>query len=81
MEVKPEETTLIIIALGKTYPVKEELSRLGFQWNQVNKVWYRIGELTDLHCDLLADIAERDVKLGIFYRSFELSDRGWSEIH
>ncbi len=80
MELAQTNAKFLIVALGKTYPVKEELKSLGFRWNVVNQVWYRLGEITDLHCGFLADVAERDVKRGIYYRIFERRENGWREI-
>ncbi|GAI70266.1 unnamed protein product, partial [marine sediment metagenome] len=73
-------TELLIVALGNTYPIKEELKSLGFRWNAVNKVWYRLGEVTDLHCGFFTDIAGRDVKPGVHFRCFELEETRWREI-
>ncbi len=80
MELSPEQPSLLIVAVGKTEPVKRELKSLGFKWNQVNQVWYRLGEVTDLHCGFLTAIAEHDVTRGIYYRTFERRGNEWAEI-
>ncbi|MCD6478124.1 MAG: hypothetical protein J7K87_03910 [Candidatus Aenigmarchaeota archaeon] len=52
---------IAIQAWGKTYPVKEELKKLGFKWN-VNgiKEWVWFGESVEAF-----EIADRLVELGL----------------
>ncbi len=81
MEPKTEETRFVIVAVGKTFPIKDELKYLGFQWNKVNKVWYHLGGLQPEHYEFLTELKDLNPHLGISFRHFEIIGNNWNEIH
>ncbi|MBA7607505.1 hypothetical protein ES703_14664 [subsurface metagenome] len=80
MEPKTEETKFVIVAVGKTYPIKDELKSLGFKWNQVNKVWYHVGGLSPEHYEFLTELRDFYLHTDISFRHFEVSGTNWNEI-
>lgn len=80
MEPTTEETRFVIVAIGRTYPIKDELKSLGFQWNQVNKVWYHVGGMPPEHYEFLTELRDDNPRLGISFRHFEVTDNNWNEI-
>ncbi len=80
MEPITKETRFVIVAIGRTYPIKDELKSLGFQWNQVQKVWYHLGGLPTEHDEFLTGLRDVYPELGISFRHFEISGNNWNEI-
>ncbi len=79
MEFISEETEVVWVAAGKTYPIKEELKSLGFRWNQVNKVWYQMRGFTKEQCDFLMTTINDPLWQGVCIRRFEREDNIWRE--
>ncbi|MBA7474429.1 hypothetical protein ES707_09781 [subsurface metagenome] len=79
MELTPPETDFVIIAQGKTYPIKDELKSLGFKWNKHNKVWYCLSDYTPAEGDFLIELKKCPPTMGICFRAFELKDNVWRE--
>lgn len=80
MELTEPTTELLIVALGKTYDIKDELRSAGFRWNAVNKVWYLLDYLTTEQYEFCRGVREARASLGVYFRVFKLRDNGWSEI-
>ena len=80
MEPATEEIRYVIVAIGKTYPIKDELKSLGFKWNQVQKVWYHLGGQLAEHDEFLTKLNVSYLELGISFRHFELRGNNWNEI-
>lgn len=80
MKPTSEETRFVIVAIGRTYPIKDELKSLGFKWNQVNKVWYHPGGLPTAHLEFLTELRDANLRLDISFRHFEVTDNNWNEI-
>ncbi len=80
MEPITKETRLVIVAIGRTYPIKDELKSLGFKWNQVQKVWYHPGGLPTAHLEYLTELRDDNPRLDISFRHFEVTDNNWNEI-
>ncbi|MBA7474760.1 hypothetical protein ES707_10114 [subsurface metagenome] len=80
MEPATEETRIVIVAIGRTYSVKDELRSLGFKWNQQNKVWYHAGGLPPEHYEFLTGLRNAHPRLDISFRHFEVTGNNWNEI-
>lgn len=80
MKPATEETRLVIVATGRTYPIRAKLAALGFKWDRVQKVWYHPGGLPTEHLEFLTELRDANPRLGISFRHFEVTDNNWNEI-
>ena len=80
MESTPGETRFVIVAIGNTYPIKDELKSLGFRWNPANKVWYHAGGLPPEHYKFLTELRNANSRFDISFRHFEVTGNNWNEI-
>ncbi|MBA7575592.1 hypothetical protein ES708_17422 [subsurface metagenome] len=80
MERPPGEIRFVIVALGRTYFIKDELKSLGFKWNQANKVWYHAGGLPTAQYEFLIGLRDANPLLDISFRHFEVTGNNWNEI-
>ncbi len=80
MELVPIGTNFVVVALGKTYPIKGKLKSVGFQWNAANKVWYHLGHIPTEHDELWMAVVKDYPGLGVFFRCFKCRDDVWTEI-
>lgn len=79
MKSKPTENKFVIVALGKTFRIKEELKGHGFQWSQAQQVWYWESSLSlkdsELRMAFWADIFGRNVH----FRCLDTSGDEWTK--
>ncbi len=80
MGLTPTTTELLIIALGNTYPIKDQLKQEGFRWNPANKVWYYLGRPSTAQYELLIEMMAFFTGPHGYFRCFELIDNKWTEI-
>jgi hypothetical protein len=80
MGLTPGQTRFVIVAIGRTYSIKDELKSLGFKWNQANKVWYHAGGLQTAHYEFLTELRDANPLLDISFRYFEVNGNNWNEI-
>ncbi|MBA7607500.1 hypothetical protein ES703_14659 [subsurface metagenome] len=81
MELTQPTTEVLVVVLGNTYPVKEQLKSLGFQWNAVNQVWYNLSNWTAKHYESWATEMKGSPWPDVYYRFFELRENVWTEIY
>ncbi|MBA7474768.1 hypothetical protein ES707_10122 [subsurface metagenome] len=80
MGLTPGPTRFVIVAIGRTYPVKDELKSLGFKWSQRSKVWYHAGGMPPEHYESLIELRDANPLLDISFRHFEVTANNWNEI-
>ncbi len=80
METVPIRAQFVVVALGKTYALKDALRSAGFRWNAVNKVWYIIDGLTTAQYEFCRNVREARDSLGVYFRVFKRKGNDWSEI-
>jgi len=80
MKPVPIRTSLVVVALGKTYDIKDELRSAGFRWNAANKVWYLLDYLTTEQYEFCRSVREARDLLGVYFRVFKRRGNDWSEI-
>jgi hypothetical protein len=68
MEETPLEVDWIVIIFGKTYPIKEELKAIGFQWNPANSAWYHLGLLGEERIEYMALLINDPSRPGVSIR-------------
>ncbi len=80
MEPVVKEIEFLIVAVGRTDLIEDELQSVGFQWSAVNKVWYHLGDFTDSQSEYFGRLAQSTPEVGICFRCFEHIDNEWTEI-
>ncbi|MBA7638504.1 hypothetical protein ES703_46160 [subsurface metagenome] len=80
MELTQTEIGFMIVALGKTALIKDELKSLGFRWSKASKVWYHLGDFTDSQSEYFGRLEQSTPEVGICFRYFKGRDDVWSEI-
>lgn len=80
MEVIREQTQVLIVALGKTYPIKDQLKQEGFRWNPANKVWYYLGRPSTEEYEYLTEMVTFFTGPDSHFRWFERTDKVWIEV-
>lgn len=81
MELTLTEVEFMIVAVGRTDLIEDELQVVGFQWNAVNGVWYHAGDFTDSQSEYFGRLAQSTPEVGICFRCFEYIDNEWTEIY
>ena len=80
MEPTVKETQFLIIAVGETEPIKEELQSVGFRWNPLQQRWCYQGHFSGPACEVLEGLMDDNPGRDIYFHMFVLIDNAWIEI-